>query len=631
MGKSKEKWMYDIEVFPNYFCVGLKNFTTKQLIYYEISERQDDRKDIFEWFNKYSDFLISFNGIHYDNVVISYLLRNWKKIILLNAIECCAFLKAFSNKVIHQDEYWEDIKWYKWTKHKWIDIDFMTYWSLQLRRQKQISLKALGIQLGYPVVQELPFPHDELLSLESLDILKHYNTVHDLGILEMLTVELTPAIQLRQLINKDYRLDCWSWDAIKIASETLLVNYCQQTGKNEKEVRDSRYYNNNFHLRDILSDFSPKFELKVFQDLYERIRNSYNTFSEEILVTEGDTNIRLTYGIGGLHSVNCNEKYYSNEKQLVKTADFASLYPRLIINYRTIRFPEVLHRYSEIKDERLIAKKAKLKVKDTFLKLILNGISGLLDSGYSWLNYHEGAMRLRIIGQMVLTKVIEMCILRNWKVISANTDGIEMIIPVEDEEEYNMAFRDIELQFDLELEHDTYESIVYANVNNYIAVTKANEEKKSSTKRKGIFKLKHEIPLGDSVNELVISICLNLYFTQGILPQTVIENPEKYGLHIYDFCRSNKIAKNYKVIWNNERQQQLNRYYVCKNAPYLYKRKNTKQTLENVLAGWGVQLYNEHKELPLSEYNIDYRYYLSKISKIITDLNNKNQTKLELF
>lgn len=74
-----------------------------------------------------------------------------------------------------------------------------------------------------------------------------------------------------------------------------------------------------------------------------------------------------------------------------------------------------------VKEERLEAKATKNKLKDTFLKLILNSISGLLDMSHSWLYFPQGALRLRLIGQLFLTKAIEVCIMNDWQVISANT------------------------------------------------------------------------------------------------------------------------------------------------------------------------------------------------------------------
>lgn len=99
-----------------------------------------------------------------------------------------------------------------------------------------------------------------------------------------------------------------------------------------------------------------------------------------------------------------------------------------MINYQLFRFPEVLQRYSEIKEERILAKHGKLKNKDNdlynkFYKLVLNGVSGLLDNEYSWLYYPEGAMKLRLMGQLLLTKLIEEAALAGFEVVSANTDG----------------------------------------------------------------------------------------------------------------------------------------------------------------------------------------------------------------
>lgn len=291
------------------------------------------------------------------------------------------------------------------------------------RISKKISLKSLGIQLNYAVVQELPFKHDSYLKLEDLPTIRTYNTVHDLSITELLTTKMLEEIKLRSVISSDFKLNAWSWDAPKIASEVLLRNYCNIIQQDSNNVRKHRYNKPTIYIKDILSDFNPNFKLKVFQDLYTRILESKNAFNEQLLVTENNTNIRLSYGIGGLHSVNENEKYFSNVDTQVVTSDAASLYPNLIINYKCIRFPEVLQEYTDVMKQRLIAKANKEKVKDTFYKLILNSISGLLDMEHSWLYYPEGALRLRLIGQLFLTKLIEVCILNNWKVISANTDG----------------------------------------------------------------------------------------------------------------------------------------------------------------------------------------------------------------
>lgn len=76
-------------------------------------------------------------------------------------------------------------------------------------------------------------------------------------------------------------------------------------------------------------------------------------------------------------------------------------------------------------------------------------------------------------------------------------------------------------------------------------------------------------------------------------------------------------------------QQNLNRYYVGNsNSPYLYKKKHNKLTLENVLKGYGVEIYNNHIEKPFKEYNVNTRYYISETRKILNELESN---QLQLF
>ncbi len=614
------KILYDIESYKNYFCVGIENYTTKQKTFYEISEQTNDIHKIYNYFNTFNGFLISFNGVHYDNIIIKYILQNYNYLKNLDSESICKKLKTLSDKIIN-DEYDDEIKKLKYFKVKWIDIDLFLYWSKMLRISKKISLKSLGIQLGYPVVQELPYKPSSILTLDDIPKLRKYNQIHDLGILRLLTDNMEEDIKLRGNIVNEYNLDCWSWDAPKIASEALLQDYCKITGKDLKSVRDQRFLKPTLYLNECLYGFDPEFKLPIFQKLWTDILNSTNSFSQDIVVNVNNTSIKLTYGIGGLHSVNNNEIYISNDNIQVVTSDVASLYPNLIINYDCIRFPEVLNQYKQVKDERIIAKKAKNKPKDSFLKLILNSTSGLLDNQHSWLYYPEGAMRLRLIGQLILTKCIEQCIINNWQVVSANTDGIEVLVPKHMLQQYKDVLDMTCRKFDLDLEHEYYNKIIYANVNNYIAVTEENKYK-----QKGFFVSKPV--LGNSVDELVIAKALEAYYTKDISPKEFITNPNKYGIHIYDYCKSNKIGKDFVVYWNGEIQQQLNRYYFSKKGAYLFKQKHGQGTMQHVNVGQPVILYNVHQDKSWEDYNVDYNYYIASTQKIIDEINRFNQLTL---
>lgn len=615
------KQLMDIEVYKNYFCIGIRDYVTKELLFYEISEERNDLDLIYNWCKNFNGFLIGFNSVHYDNMVIKYLIKNYNNYKHLEWSNITLDLKYFSDKIIHGDSFDEEIKQIKYLKTGWIDIDLFLYWSKMLRMSKKISLKSLGIQLGYHTVQELPFKPDTILKLEDLPKLRYYNYTHDLGILDLLTSNMEDDIKLRGNIVKEYGLHCWSWDAPKIASEALLKDYCKITGKNTKDVRNYKFEKTTMLLGILLKGFEPQFKLPLFQQLWLDICTSTNSFSKELIVNINNTSIRLTYGIGGLHSVNENEQYSTNEEMIVVTADFTSLYPNLMLNYNCIRQPEVSNIYDNVRKERVIAKKAKDKSKDAFLKLILNSTSGLLDNQHSWLYFPEGAMRLRLIGQLILTKIGEICIVNNWQTVSYNTDGIEVLIPKSQLDLFYKVTQEEAIKFNLNLEYEIYNKIIYKNVNNYLAETESGK-----LKQKGLFVTKPL--LSNSVDELVIAKALQAYYIDNIKPQEFISNPDKHNLHIYDYCKSNKIGKDFTVYHNGQIQQQLNRYYFSKNAPYLFKQKNGVGTMQHVNVGEGVQIFNNYEEKSWEEYNVNYQYYISKTQKIIDEINNLNQLKL---
>jgi len=69
--------IYDIESYHNFFCIGIKDYETKQTIFLEITEEKNNIKEMYEYFFQFDGFLVSVNGIHYDNIVVKSLLKNY--------------------------------------------------------------------------------------------------------------------------------------------------------------------------------------------------------------------------------------------------------------------------------------------------------------------------------------------------------------------------------------------------------------------------------------------------------------------------------------------------------------------------------------------------------------------------
>src|SRR5690349_15799807 len=180
-----DKQLMDLECYKNYFCCGIKQLNTTERCFYEISEEKNDLDLIYQWFTDYSGFLITFNGINYDEPLIKYFLQNYNKYKYLNWIDICLDLKFFSDKIIN-DSFDEEVKKIRYIKSNWISIDLYLYWSKGLRISIKLSLKALTIQLRYDVIQVLPYKPNMILIVEYLPTLRHYTQPLVLGTLELL-------------------------------------------------------------------------------------------------------------------------------------------------------------------------------------------------------------------------------------------------------------------------------------------------------------------------------------------------------------------------------------------------------------------------------------------------------------
>jgi len=132
-----DKKLFDLECYKNYFCCGIKSLNTVERSFFEISEEKNDLDLIYKWFNTYNGFLISFNGINYDEPLIKYFLQNYNKYKHLNWIDICLDLKFFSDKIINDEEgNFESLKPYKYFNWKFTNVDLYLYWSKGLRQSK---------------------------------------------------------------------------------------------------------------------------------------------------------------------------------------------------------------------------------------------------------------------------------------------------------------------------------------------------------------------------------------------------------------------------------------------------------------------------------------------------------------
>ena len=152
--------------------------------------------------------------------------------------------------------------------------------------------------------------------------------------------------------------------------------------------------------------------------------------------------------------------------------------------YRTIYNRRLESKSDASKLEHLgfVADAKEAKTESDGLKIVLNGTFGKLFSKWSILYAPELGIRTTITGQLALLMLIEMMECSGIRVVSANTDGIVLLIPEGLDAIATQIVQWWEKQTGLEMEETLYRSIYSRDVNNYIAITTDGK-----VKRKGVF------------------------------------------------------------------------------------------------------------------------------------------------
>ena len=289
---------------------------------------------------------------------------------------------------------------------------------------------------------------------------------------------------------------------------------------------------------------------------------------------------------------------------------------------------EFLEVYTQIKNERIEAKHNGNKLKDKTLKLSINGLSGNLQSQFSWCYSPEVVMKIRINGQLFLLMLAEKLIAAGCKILQANTDGLFVLRKKADENKFQAACKEWEQITKLTLEEDRFERFYQFAINDYLAIAEGYNETHNPKllKKKGMFIDK--VTLGEGMAPMIIPKAINSYLADNIPVTDTIYNSKD----INDFITYQKVSKDFQVEYNKQLITRINRYYVSTNGYYLFKCKvdesGKRYGYINMLCDSGVTICNKLEEFKEFPTNINYNYYIKEANKIISKLE---QQQLSLF
>jgi len=205
----------------------------------------------------------------------------------------------------------------------------------------------------------------------------------------------------------------------------------------------------------------------------------------------------------------------------------------------------------------------------------------LLDNEHSPLYYPEGALKMRIIGQLILTKTAEIAMLNGWQVISLNTDGILCLVKKEQEELYYSICNNISKLVNIDVEYTKYKEYIRRDVNNYLSI---NEQGK--VKQKGKY-FTTEIVLNKGYYYPIVAKALNLFYIENIpVEKTIKEEKDIFMFMASQKVDTNKFNAEFHYFENNQinirKLQKINRWIVTKNGGKFLKIENEVSTKERI-------------------------------------------------
>ena len=424
-------------------------------------------------------------------------------------------------------------------------------------------------------------------------------------------------IDLRIGIQEEYGVDVLSKDGMSIGTEILKIKYLEKTKKQWYQIKDLRSPCDVIDLSKVIFPFI-QYETPVLQELLTEMKQQTVSagrkgYEKHFLLD----NVEVTVGVGGIHTKNEPEVIIPKEDELLLDSDVNSLYPSLIISYSLVPQhlgKEFLEIYGQVREERLEAKRNHQDVKNTTLKLALNGATGNYQNAYSWLYDPMAVMKIRINGQLLLLMLTEMLLKAGARLKQLNTDGILYTIPKS--VDYQAVLKEWEENTKLTLETEEYEAFCQFAINDYLAIGKGYKEThdKKLIKQKGLFI--DSVKLGKGMQPMIIPEALNKYFADG----TPIEQTIRECRDLSKFITYQKADKKFSVEYNNQLISRINRYYISTNGPFLYKCivKDGKRTdYINMLKDSGVTIVNDLDSITEFPNNINYKYYIAQCNKIL--------------
>ena len=634
---NRTHWVMDYETLLNCFIAVFEDIKSKDREIFVIHKERNDCLEFITFLERnilFEEWHVSFNGIGFDAQVTEHILENKDQLLEMSGEEVALFIYGKAQDTIQRQNEGEWAVFAPWTLQiKQVDVFKLNHWD---NAAKRTSLKWAQFSMDWQNIQDMPIHHStEIKTLKQIDSIIGY-CINDVASTKAIMYRSKKQIALRQELTKEYNIDLFSASEPRIAKELFAMFLSKKTGIKKYDLKKMRTYRSKLIVNDLLLP-NIKFETATFQRLVNKFRDlelDPHDLKGSFKYSVRYKGITTHFGLGGVHGAR-KDIYTSNDEYVIMSSDVTSFYPNLAIRnkWSPAHLPkeDFCDQYEWFFNER--KKIPKSDPRNYVYKIVLNSTYGLSNDENSFLYDPELTMRITLNGQLSLMMLYEMICERipNAVPLMQNTDGLETRIPRKYVDKYMEICKEWEDITNLQLEHDAYQKVILADVNNYIAL---KEGKDFKTKAIGRFVFE-DLPLHKNKSFLCVRKAMYDYFIFGKDPEQSI----KENTNIFDFCGGVKAKGDWKFfeesVVNTVHQktplQKTVRYYISNRGSKTVKIHSIDGRVAQVEAGkWLQTMFINYIKKPFNEYDINYDFYIKKAKKEIEALEPKTN-QLQLF
>lgn len=275
------KWVYDIETYPNFFSFAIEREDGFNPKLFEISDRKNETEGLMKalrYLASNNQYMVGFNNVGFDYVVIDYIIQKSKKALKQKVpLELTAFeLYKVAQEIIESNDRFGKTIWNPDIKQ--IDLYKIHHFDNVAR---STSLKVLEFNMRSENIEDLPYPPGTYLTEDEMEVTATYNR-HDVSETRKFLAHTQKAIEFREQLSKTMGIDTTNFNDTKIGKEFFI----RQLEKNVPGICYTRKGNRNvpnqterpvINVGDILFDYyefhRPEFnavlnwfkELKIYE------------------------------------------------------------------------------------------------------------------------------------------------------------------------------------------------------------------------------------------------------------------------------------------------------------------------------------------------------------------------------